>query len=121
MRVLLDECLPRRLKRELPGHGVVTVPEMGWRGTKNGELLRLASPAFDVFVTVDQGVVHQQSLRLAGIAVIVLVAPSNRFEVPRPLMSEVLRLARVYPAGRVRSRGELTTRLRSGSRGTPAW
>lgn len=92
MRVLLDECLPRRLKRELPGHDVVTVPERGWRGTKNGRLLQLASPELDVFVTVDQGLVHQQNLRPVGMAVIALVAPSNRFEVLRPLMPEVLRL-----------------------------
>ncbi|HRJ42715.1 MAG TPA: hypothetical protein PL105_12595 [Caldilineaceae bacterium] len=36
MKVLLDECLPRRLKRELSGHPVSTVPEMGWVGVKNG-------------------------------------------------------------------------------------
>ena len=38
MRVLLDECLPRKLKRELQGHHVSTVPEMGWAGVKNGAL-----------------------------------------------------------------------------------
>jgi predicted nuclease of predicted toxin-antitoxin system len=41
MRILLDECLPRRLRRELPGHDVRTVPEMGWSGKKNGALLSL--------------------------------------------------------------------------------
>ena len=43
MKLLLDECLPRRLKRELLGHDVVTVPEMGWAGIKNGPLLAIAS------------------------------------------------------------------------------
>lgn len=51
MRLLLDECLPRRLKRELKPHEVFTVPEMGWTGTKNGALLRLVQGAgFDAAV-----------------------------------------------------------------------
>ena len=45
MKVLLDECLPRRLKRELNPHQVFTVPEMGWTGAKNGALLRLIQTA----------------------------------------------------------------------------
>jgi predicted nuclease of predicted toxin-antitoxin system len=60
MRVLLDECLPRRLKSELPGHELKTVPDVGWAGTKNGDLLRLASTAFDIFLTVDVSVEFQQ-------------------------------------------------------------
>jgi hypothetical protein len=51
MRVLLDECLPRRLKTVLGGHDVQTVPEAGWGGKKNGDLLRLAAAGFDAFVT----------------------------------------------------------------------
>lgn len=54
MRVLLDESLPRRLRQELPEHEVSTVPEAGWAGKGNGELLRLAEPAFEVFVTMDR-------------------------------------------------------------------
>jgi hypothetical protein len=49
MRLLLDECLPRQLKRELAGHDVVTVPEAGLAGLKNGALLRRASELFDTF------------------------------------------------------------------------
>ena len=45
MRVLLDECVPNGLRRELPGHDVRTVPEMGWAAKENGELLALAAPA----------------------------------------------------------------------------
>lgn len=89
MRVLLDECLPRKLRAELSGHEVCTVPEMGWSGIKNGELLRLASLRFDVFLTVDRGIEYQQNLAAAGIAVVVLVAPSNDIDVLRPLMPKV--------------------------------
>lgn len=49
MRVLLDECVPRRLKNELAEHVARTTPEMGWAGKRNGELLRVAEPEFDVF------------------------------------------------------------------------
>ena len=54
MRVLLDECLPRALRRELPGHEVKTVGEAGWAGVTNGELLKLAAGHFDVLLTVDR-------------------------------------------------------------------
>src|ERR1700674_2331339 len=79
MRILLDECVPRPLKRILTGHDVRTVPEMGWSGKKNGELLRLMSgQGFEVLLTVDQSIRHQQNLQAAGVAVVILVAPSNR-------------------------------------------
>ena len=92
MRVLLDECLPRKLTHELPGHEVLTASERGWAGKKNGELLRLASREFNLFITVDQGLAHQQDLRRLGLAVITLVAPSNRFDSLRPLMPKVVEL-----------------------------
>jgi hypothetical protein len=48
MKVLLDECLPRKLKLDIDGEVVKTVPEMGWTGIENGKLLRLAEAEFDV-------------------------------------------------------------------------
>jgi hypothetical protein len=55
MRILLDECVPRRLRQELPAHDIRTVPEMGWSGKKNGELLQLmVGQGFDVLLTVDR-------------------------------------------------------------------
>ncbi len=90
MQILLDECVPRRLRRELSNHDVRTVPEMGWSGKKNGELLRLlAGQNFEVFLTVDQSIRHQQNLKAAGIAVIVLIAVSNRVADLLPLMPSV--------------------------------
>jgi hypothetical protein len=62
MRLLLDECVPKRLKRELVGHEVKTVQELGWAGTKNGGLLKLADGQFDALLTVDQGIEYQQNL-----------------------------------------------------------
>ena len=91
MRVLLDECLPRPLKDTLPGHEVRTVPEMGWAGKSNGDLLRLAAPQFDAFLTVDRGIEYQQNLEGAPIAVITMAAPSNDIDALRPLIPDVLR------------------------------
>ncbi|MGH2436889.1 MAG: DUF5615 family PIN-like protein [bacterium] len=90
MRVLLDECLPRRLKRELVGHDVRTAPEMGWASKTNGELLALAAADFDVLLTSDRNLSHQQNLSAFDIAVIVLVAVSNRIDDLRPLVPQIL-------------------------------
>jgi predicted nuclease of predicted toxin-antitoxin system len=91
MKVLLDECLPKRLKHELPGHEVTRVQEMGWAGTKNGALIRLIQSAdFEVFVTIDGNLEYQQDLRAIKFAIIVLGAPDNTFETLRPLMPEVI-------------------------------
>ena len=51
MRILLDECVPRRLRRELSGHDVDTVAEMGWASLENGPLLEMASGKFDILLT----------------------------------------------------------------------
>jgi len=53
VRILLDECVDRRLAREITGHEVVTVPDAGWASAKNGDLLALAQKNFDALVTVD--------------------------------------------------------------------
>jgi hypothetical protein len=87
MRIPLDECAPQPLRGGLPGHDVRTVQEMGWAGLGNGELLReMTAAGFDVFLTVDQNLQYQQNLRAAGVAVVVLVAPTNRLSDLAPLM-----------------------------------
>ena len=90
MRVLLDECVPRRLKRDLVGHDVRTAPEMGWASKRNGELLRLAEHEFDVFLTVDRKLQHQQNLSTFRIAIIVMLARTNTLLDLRPLIPDVL-------------------------------
>ena len=98
MRILLDECLPKKLKQELPGHEVRMVQEMGWSGRKNGALLSVAAPHFDVLITVDQNLRYQQNLGSYEIGVIGLKAVSNRIEHLSPLMQEVrVRLDSIQP------------------------
>jgi hypothetical protein len=73
MKVLLDECLPRRLKIDLPGHTVFTVLDTGWSGTKDGPLLRLAErAAFEAFVSVDASLAFPQNLRSVVLRFVVL-------------------------------------------------
>ncbi len=85
MKLLLDECIDRKLAREFVGHEVKTVPQMGWAGVKNGQLLTLAEAEFDVFITVDRNLSFQQNLPQFDIAVIILQAPSNRLADLSPL------------------------------------
>jgi hypothetical protein len=89
MRVLLDECVPRALRKELPGHDVKTVSETGWAGVKNGELLQLAARQFDLFLTIDRNLEYQQNFVGLALAVIIVHASSNDVAVLRPLMSAV--------------------------------
>lgn len=98
MRLLLDESVPSRLRRALPGHEVRTVVELGWSGVKNGKLLVLAAGGFDVFITVDKNLPHQQNLSTLPIAVVVLDAASNELAALLPLMPELLQtLASLEP------------------------
>lgn len=101
MRVLLDECTPRKLRVELTEHEVRTVPEMGWSGTKNGALLRRASADFDVLLTVDSNMEYQQNLADLPLSIIVLIAHSNDVDVLRPLMPQVRELLPTIEMGRI--------------------
>lgn len=89
MRILLDECVPRPIRRQLTGHVVATVPEVGWSGKRNGELLGLMAGRYDVFLTADQNLRFQHDLSSAGVAVVILVASSNRLADLMPLMPDV--------------------------------
>ena len=84
MRVLLDHCVSKRFRQLLSGHEVRTAYEMGWSEFKNGRLLTAAKDMFDVVVTVDQNLRYQQNLLTLPLAVIILVAPNNRFETLQP-------------------------------------
>ena len=101
MRVLLDECLPRRLKRELVGHDAKTAPEMGWASKTNGELLALAAADFDVFLTSDRNLTYQQNVSAFNVAVIVLVARSNSMDDLRPLVPRLLEVLATARTGTV--------------------
>jgi hypothetical protein len=100
-RILLDECLPRDLKKSLGGHDAKTVPEAGWASKENGELLALVASGFDVFVTVDRNLAFQQNLATLEIAVIVLVARGNRLIDLQPLVPALLKAIGMIERGQV--------------------
>ena len=102
MRLLLDENLDWRLRRDLLEHQVESVPLIGWAGIENGELLRKAvEAAFDVLITMDSNMVHQQNLAKYPIAVVALRAPSNRLADTGPLMPALLALLPHIKSGTV--------------------
>jgi hypothetical protein len=70
--------LPARLKRALLGHSVKTVPEAGWRSSKDGPLLKFAERNFDVFVTIDQKMEREHALPGYRLGFIILHVRTNR-------------------------------------------
>lgn len=75
MRILFDQGTPAPLRDHLPGHSVATAYEKGWSALQNGELLAKAEAAFDVLVTTDRNLHHQQNL--AGRKIAILVLPTT--------------------------------------------
>lgn len=106
IRVHLDENLPRRLKWSLDTNvvaEVLTVPERGWGGIKNGPLLALAASEFDVLLTMDRGIAYQQNLSGVDLCMVVLRAVSNDIDDLLPLVPELnATLATVAPGQVIR-------------------
>lgn len=91
MRVLLDECLPIDFRHHLPGHEVHTAEWAGFKGLKNGLLLERAEQAgYQVFITVDQGVPHQQNLGQRRLSILVIRPRTNQLEDLLPLVERIL-------------------------------
>lgn len=92
--MLLDESTPRRLAASFPGSfRTRTVQQMGWAGSTNGELLRLAvGRGFDALVTVDRGFEHQQNLTELPIPVVIMIAGRTRLQELLPLVPQVIAL-----------------------------
>ena len=92
-RVLLDENLPRLLRRDLPEFHIRTVQEEGWGSLKNGDLLREASGKFDVLLTADRRMEYQQVLTSFVIGVVVIITPRLQLDLLRracPSLREAL-------------------------------
>jgi predicted nuclease of predicted toxin-antitoxin system len=105
VRVLLDENLPLDFAAEIRGHEVHSVRGHGWTGIENGELMRLAASACDVFVTMDQNLPHQQHVSRLPFGVILLRAPSNRLLHLRPLVGPLLRAIDTIKSGELQRVG----------------
>ena len=90
MRILLDACVPKGLRRHLAGHEVRHAPEMGWGDLDNGDLLDAMGGQFDVLVTVDKGIPKQQRIAGRPVGLAVLRGQSNRLQDLLPLIPELL-------------------------------
>ena len=76
MRILFDQGTPVPLRDHLPGHRVETAYERGWASLRNGELLAKAAAEFDLLITTDRNIRHQQNLALRQVAIVVLPTTS---------------------------------------------
>lgn len=94
MKLLLDESIPRKLVASFPDHfEVTTVQLMGWAGTKNGMLLRLAADqGFAALITADKGIEYQQNQSNLPTSVVILRANRTRLLDLAPLVPKVITL-----------------------------
>ena len=99
VNVLLDECLDRRLAKRLVGHVVQTVRQAGWSAYTNGQLLARAASEFEVFITFDRNLPHQQNLKKYSLAVIVLQARTNNIVDLAPMVPKILAALLLAPKG----------------------
>jgi hypothetical protein len=101
MKLLLDECTPKRLKRDFTGHQAYTVDEVGLKGFKNGDLLRVAAGQFDVLITVDRKMPFQQNPAASQLALVILIADPNRYPELKLLVPKTLKALERIKAGDV--------------------
>ncbi|HEX8196783.1 MAG TPA: DUF5615 family PIN-like protein [Pyrinomonadaceae bacterium] len=101
MKLLLDECAPRRLKNYFVGHDVLTIEQAGFKGLKNGNLLRAAEGKFEVLITVDKNIEYQQNTAALPLAIVILAATSNRLESLLPLIPNALKVLETIKTGDV--------------------
>lgn len=102
MKVLLDECVPRKLRQHFGQHECHAVPDLGWSGEKNGELLTLAEQnAFEAFVTIDQGIEYEQNIVGRRFGIVVLKAKSSRYSDLIKCVPEMLRAISTIQPGQL--------------------
>jgi len=81
MKVLLDECVTKKMKSYLKDFEIYTVSEMGWSGVKNGKLISLCvMNHFDILLTIDKNMTYQQNLEKHPITIVVLNSLTSKLE-----------------------------------------
>ena len=102
MRILLDACVPRKLRDSLKGHSVVTAREAGLNRHIDGLLLDAAAGRFDAIVTVDKTIRFQQVLAGRPLALVVLHGASIKLDDLLPLVPALLAALQFIQPGEVR-------------------
>jgi predicted nuclease of predicted toxin-antitoxin system len=91
VKILLDECVPRKLSKLLPGHEISTAPQAGLAGLENGKLLAAArSHNFELFLTVDRNLTFQQNISILPLNVLVLRCHSNKLDDLKSLVPQII-------------------------------
>ena len=101
MKLLLDECVTRDLRREFTNHQVHTVEQAVFKGLENGHLLKAASGNYEVLITVDRNLPYQQNLSGLDLAILILAAKRNSYVRLKPLMPRALKALETIKAGDV--------------------
>ncbi len=106
MKLLLDENLPKRLKKDFANFEIFTVRDKGWNSKKNGELLELMlAENFNVLITFDQNLEHQQNFEKYPITVFVLIAENNTYQILSELVPSMkMELEKPLPVGAIKIR-----------------
>ena len=100
MKILLDECVTKRLKPHLSQHEVATVTEKGWSGLKNGQLMTAATgDGFDILLTIDKNLHHQQNVGKYPLIVVVLNSPSSKLEIIITFLSAFEKQLKAFTKG----------------------
>ena len=100
MKILFDQGTPVPLCAALPGHTVSTAFEMGWQKLDNSALLNAAEAPFEVFITTDQNLRHQQTL--AGRQLAILVLPTTSWPKIQAHLADVVAAVKELLPGDVR-------------------
>jgi len=102
MKILLDECLPKRLKYLLPGFDVTTTEEIGWASLENGDLIKAAiGEHFDIMLTVDKKLEYQQNIKNYDITIVVFDVRRNKIDFISPLIPELIEKLNTFEKGKV--------------------
>ena len=102
MKILLDECLPLDFRHSFPHHDAHTTQWAGLKSKKNGELLLAAEAAgYDVLVTVDQGIPHQQYSASRKLSIIVVCSQTNQIEDLLPFVDAILNALKTITPGQI--------------------
>jgi alkanesulfonate monooxygenase SsuD/methylene tetrahydromethanopterin reductase-like flavin-dependent oxidoreductase (luciferase family) len=102
VKILLDECFPLDFRHSFPEHDVHTVQWAGFKGKKNGELVRAADDAgYDALLTIDKNLPHQQSLVDLRLSIIIVAAPTNQLEDLLPLANQIVEALETLKRGAV--------------------
>ncbi|MEO5500689.1 MAG: DUF5615 family PIN-like protein [Ginsengibacter sp.] len=81
MKILLDECVTKRLKPYLTEFEVFTVSQMKWNGIKNGELMTMCvENGFDLILTIDKNLKYQQNLDNYELTIAILNSATSKIE-----------------------------------------